>query len=377
MPRKPSEKKTRGIYENTPGSGVWYIRYADENGKIQRESVGAKSLAIEVRRQRVAEADRRRQLSDEARRPVRAIPTVDEAINAYLQGAGAGKASWRDDMNHANLWKARIGGKRLDDVTPEDVEAAKAEWLRGLKPQTVKNRMSFLRRIFTLANQRGIVAGNPVTVAGMPPADPPRLRWLSEDEERELRKHLGAEDFELVELGYHTGLRRGELFGLRRENVDLARRTLSLVVGRSKKRLHEVRLNARALAVFERRLASHDGEWVFVGARGAHLDAHNWYNRVFLPALEKAGLKGGLRFHDLRHTTATILRRSGADLVDVADVLGHAGLDMTRRYAHILPDQKGELMDRLMGRAKEPEKDDPKEQTDQKTDHRSGTQHEH
>lgn len=352
-PKKREPAKVPGVYEKYPGSGVWYIRYADETGKIQRESVGAKSLAVEVRKDKVADVARRKRFPEEAPKPSKPIPTVAEAIDAYLSGPGAKKLSWRDDVNFSNLWKDQLGRKRLDEVAVEDIEAVRDSWLKTLAAQTVRNRMNFLSGIYTLANRRGTLLGNPVIAAGLPPKSLDRVRHLKPREEKALREAFSdldhGEDFEIVELAYHTGLRRGELFGLRRENYDPERKVIGVIVGRTRKRLHEVRLNARAAEIIERRLASHDSEWVFVGPRGAPLDAHNWYNRVFLPAVRTAKIRD-LHFHDLRHTTATELRRGGAKLEDVADVLGHADLQTSRRYAHILPDQKDALMDGLLKR---------------------------
>lgn len=353
--------KVKGVYERKSGSGIWYIRYTDEHGELQRESIGPRSLAIQILKERTGEVARRKRVGpDEAQLPPATIPTVAEAIDDFCRKQGAEKSSWRSDATFARLWKERLGEKRLNEVTRKEVELTRDFWLTERAPQTVRNRLSFLSHIYNLAIEDGLHVGNPVAAAGLPPTSEPRIRWLKDTEEPRLRRHMPGEDFEIVELAYHTGLRRGELFGLQRENIDLKRRILSLIVGRTHKRIHEVRLNQRAYEIIKRRLESHDSEWLLVGKHGDRLDAGHWYNRVFLPAVRAAGIRN-FRFHDLRHTTATMLRRKGARLEDVADVLGHAGLEMTRRYAHILPDTKDSLMDTLLEDGPQPKGVTPQE----------------
>src|SRR5262247_2935718 len=79
-------------------------------------------------------------------------------------------------------------------------------------------------------------------------------------------------------------------------------------------------------------------------------DARPWgqIRTAFTKALENAGIKG-FRFHDLRHTAASHMVMRGANLVDVKEVLGHADLKMTLRYAHLSPAHLRTAVDRLDG----------------------------
>ena len=79
--------------------------------------------------------------------------------------------------------------------------------------------------------------------------------------------------------------------------------------------------------------------WLFPNATGTgHLDPKNWYHRVWLPALDEAGICN-LHFHDLRHTTATrLLASPEVKLSEIAAALGHADTRMTEKhYSHLAP----------------------------------------
>jgi integrase len=164
----------------------------------------------------------------------------------------------------------------------------------------------------------------------------------------------------LYELALHTGLRRGELLGLRWEDLDLnagsasIRRTLQrtntggLTTLPTKTRASERRiaLPARCLQSLklhreqqqqERNTAG--AEWqhsayVFTTPQGRPIDPTN-LTRTFTALLRKAGLRR-IRFHDLRHSTATLLLEQGVELVVIKELLGHAHIGVTATvYAHV------------------------------------------
>ena len=88
-------------------------------------------------------------------------------------------------------------------------------------------------------------------------------------------------------------------------------------------------------------------DWVFpCQSDRTPLDAKNFVSRVFLPALEKAGV-AGLHWHDLRHTFASRLVMAGVDLRTVQELMGHHSYEMTLRYAHLAPAHTLEAVQRL------------------------------
>ncbi|WP_137994228.1 tyrosine-type recombinase/integrase [Streptomyces vilmorinianum] len=190
---------------------------------------------------------------------------------------------------------------------------------------------------------------------------PRRFEPLTAEEARQfLTAAEGHRLHALFELALHTGLRKGELLGLRWEDLDLdtgtaaIRRTLQrttaggLTTLPTKTRASERRIALPTRCVHslklhheqqktEREAAGttwqHDGH-VFTTAQGRPIDPTN-LTRTFTTLLRKAGLRR-IRFHDLRHSTATLLLEQGVELVVIKELLGHAHIGVTATvYAHV------------------------------------------
>ena len=87
---------------------------------------------------------------------------------------------------------------------------------------------------------------------------------------------------------------------------------------------------------------------MFCTTKGTPLSRHNVHTRSFKPLLERAGLPRAFRFHDLRHSFATLIGSSGGHAKVVQEMLGHANISVTLDlYSHVLPDMKEEAVDRL------------------------------
>ncbi|WP_432033139.1 tyrosine-type recombinase/integrase [Streptomyces antibioticus] len=190
---------------------------------------------------------------------------------------------------------------------------------------------------------------------------PRRFEPLTADEARRLlTASQGHRLHALFELALHTGLRKGELLGLRWEDLDLdagtaaIRRTLQrttaggLTTLPTKTRASERRIALPTRCVQSLKLhheqqerereaagtAWRDSEHVFTTAQGGSIDPTN-LTRAFTTLLRKAGLRR-IRFHDLRHSTATLLLEQGVELVVIKELLGHAHIGVTATvYAHV------------------------------------------
>ncbi len=170
----------------------------------------------------------------------------------------------------------------------------------------------------------------------------------------------------LYVLAIHTGLRQGELLALRWEDIDLeagalrVRRTLTRTKGtystgepKTKKSRRTVRLTTGAVAALrghlERQLEEIDhlgslyrtGGLVFANESGGIVNPSNLRNRSFAKLLRRADLPPDTRFHDLRHTCATLLLSRNVNPKIVSEMLGHATIAITLdTYSHVLPDMQ-------------------------------------
>jgi integrase len=164
-----------------------------------------------------------------------------------------------------------------------------------------------------------------------------RVRFLSADERDALLRECKAHSetlYIVVLLALSTGARRGELLGLRWNDVDLERGTLTFHETKNGER-RTVPLTGHALIAMANREEVRppgDNPRVFRG-RVKH-DKPLSVDAIFRRATAKAGI-ADFRFHDLRHSAASELAMSGAGLAEIAAVLGHKTFDMVKRYSHL------------------------------------------
>ncbi len=172
-----------------------------------------------------------------------------------------------------------------------------------------------------------------------------RLRWLSREDASRLvmvaeKQKRAPHLVEFLEIALHTGMRRGEILGLEWRRVDLSA-GLVYFQGEHQKngKLGSVPLNDTAKAAMQRLQAFRNkhcptSEWVFAHRDGSQIQS---VKRAFATACRVAGIKD-FRIHDLRHCCAAWLVQSGVSIRAVAELLRHADIRVTMRYAHLSPE---------------------------------------
>jgi hypothetical protein len=182
--------RERGIFERPNGSGIWWVRYADENGRIHREKVGTKSLAFKVYQKRKTEVKERRFFPErfERRREI----TVAEMIDDFL-GRIRGHRSYRDYARNARVWKEALKGKALRQVLPGDVERYVAARREAVRPATINRELAFIKRVFSVAIADGYIDADPAQRVKLLKENNVRTRFLPTEEEVRLRAAIGEE----------------------------------------------------------------------------------------------------------------------------------------------------------------------------------------
>ncbi len=332
MSKEKEARKQRGIFEKVPGSGVWWVWYADASRKIRREKVGPKGMAIKLYHKRKTEVLQRKKLPEHFR--AKAV-SFEQLAQHTLEYSRVHKRSYHDDVIRMKRLRQWFGDRPAESITPQDIERRLAE-LTHLKPATLNRYRALLSLAFRLGVQNGKVTSNPARLVKLRRENNGRLRWLTEEEETKLRKAVEAQcphHLPELDLAIHTGLRLSEQYGLSWDCVNFDSRVLT--IPRSKHGEHRyVFLNDAALAALESaRRQSNGAKWVFLNRYGERLvGPREWFD----PAVAAAGL-AGFTWHCLRHTFASRLVMAGENLRAVQELMGHKTIQMTVRYAHLAP----------------------------------------
>jgi integrase len=295
--------------------------------------------------------------------------TVGEYLFRWLSDSVRGTVRISTFERHEQIIRVHLapafGRMKLKALTPAHVRSLHREKLdAGLAPATVRKIHSTLHKALSQAVADGLIPRNAADVKAPRPA-PEEMRPLSEDEARtflDAARQAGDRFEPLYVLAITTGLRRGELLGIRWDDADLDRGTLRVgralvreggrhVVGETKTRRgrRRVNLTPRTVAALKAhrkrqleqrvRLAGlyQDYGLIFPSENGTPLNPRNLVKRSFKPLLKKADLPE-IRFHDLRHTCATLLLGRSVHPKIVQELLGHATIAMTLdTYSHYLP----------------------------------------
>ena len=111
-------RRERGVFERPKGSGIWWVRYADENGRMHREKVGPRSLALNVYRKRKTEVQERRFFPERIRRREALVATF---IDGYLGRVEGVIRTYSDYVRYGRYWKTVFKGKTLRQAIPADI----------------------------------------------------------------------------------------------------------------------------------------------------------------------------------------------------------------------------------------------------------------
>ena len=308
--------------------------------------------------------------------------TVQEYLTRWLSNSVRDTVRQRTYERYESIVRVHlapaIGKVKLKALTPDHVRGLYRKKLDGgLAPRTVLHIHRTLSKALKQATDDGLIPRNAAAPVKPPRPSREEIRPLNREQVRALFEAAREDRLEALYLVAITaGLRRGELQGLKWEDLDLeagtlqVQRTLSEPKGgyvfeapKSGKG-RNVRLTRKAMAALrehrkrqlEERMQK-AGLWreqglVFPSAVGTPLWGGN-LNRAFKTLLKRAGLPHSFRFHDLRHTCATLLLRQGVNPKFVQELLGHRDVSLTlNTYSHVLPDMgdvAASAMDEALG----------------------------
>lgn len=329
---------------NAMGQPAWCIDYLDAQGVRRRERTDAsnKELAQKILRKKLDEIELIKIHGLSAVQHVKFADFLPEYL-AHVRAVRS-KTSQVRVPSMAKILERTFGSKVLSRIRSGDVQ----RWVdnriqekkRGgkatVKPATVVGEFVTLSAIFREARKRGYVHENPCRGITLPRVNNKLTRCLTDEQERRLLAASSDCFRPLVQAALYTGMRLGELLDLRWGDVDFETRIVTVVHGKGEKMRH-IPMVPELVSVLENlpRAISEKGEpspYVFNNPDTATrwIDIKKQWGR----ALRLSGIRE-FRFHDLRHTFASRLAQRGVSLKAIQDLLGHADLKMTMRYAHL------------------------------------------
>src|SRR5215218_1572855 len=294
--------------------------------------------------------------------------TVGEYLDRWLRDSDRGSVRTSTYERHEQIvrlhLKPAVGHVKLSKLTPAHAQGLYRDKLdSGLSPATVQKIHAVLHKALAQALRWTMIPRNAADAVKAPRPAPEEMHPLSPDEARKLIEAARGDKLEaLYILAVHTGMRQGELLALRWEDVDLnegvirIRRTLMRSGGRislgepktkgSRRSVHLTGAAAQALrSHLEQQLEDieqlgdlyRDHGLVFTSEVGTLINPSNLRRRSFARLLKRARLPQ-IRFHDLRHTCATLLLCRNVHPKYVQELLGHATVAITLdTYSHMIP----------------------------------------
>ncbi len=312
------------------------------------------------------------------------VPTVSDFAPRFIRGyakAGQQKQSGIDAkesiLKHHIL--PRLGGKRLDEITDEDIASLKATFAEGIpdghggfkvkptdKIKTINNRLTVLGKLLRVAVEWKVIPAMPCTIRllKVPEQELPFYEQDIYDRLVDAAAKVDPRAHVIVLLGGDAGLRRGEIIGLFQTDVDFARGQLTVQrsaykgkLGPTKSKKNRTIPMTKALAAALKDLRHLRGERVLYRDDGTPLTPKKI--RMWMEQVERrAGLPVTGAVHILRHSFCSHLAMRGAPVRTIQELAGHRDLSTTLRYMHLAKGAKHAAIE-LLDEARNPSTVDP------------------
>jgi integrase len=278
--------------------------------------------------------------------------TFDKATAAYVtwMTTNCRPRTQRVYMQALNQLSRSFTGKLLSQISSFDIERHKHRRVEAGARVVANREVSRLKALFNAAIKWELYEGKNPAVGIRPVEEPEgRLRFLDYAEEAALLKVAAPIVQDMIVIGTNCGIRvASEALTLTWDHVDLQRNQLTVNAAFAKAgETRSVPLNSRAREVLLRLKASSRGAYVFSKPNGL---PYKSMDKLFTRACEDAGLAGtGLSLHSLRHTFASRLVMSGADLRTIQTLGGWRDLSLVQRYGHLSPGHCTQAIERIAG----------------------------
>lgn len=345
------------------------VRYRRPDGTVATDSSHPTRTAATARAADI-ETDQRRDVfvdSDQGRISLR------EWVEMWTEAQDVGEATWERYSSHLDLHiLPRFGEVPLNAISRMAVKGWVKDLNRRRAPSTVSSILSLMSSIMNEAVEERRISHNPCRRLrnGAPPR--PERPWATSEQVAAIAARLDPANRALVVTAAYTGMRWGELAGLRRPNCKLADARihidpdlgalhevgghLSLGPPKTPAAIRDILLPPFLVELLRGHLASHDHEHVFTGRDGGLLRRSSFQRRIWRPAVDGNPAKqvdpivAGMHFHDLRHSHKTWLIEDEVPEAAQAKRLGHRLPGIRGVYSHVSAAVEQRLVDGLQRR---------------------------
>ncbi len=324
---------------------------------VEPQSLAAMRLANQAEEEEKAKARRRKEKE--------AITVADFWETVYLPSAEVTKnpRTVSSEIGRFRNWIApAVGDVPIQKVSTAQVEALSLHAQKsGKSPTTVRHILADVSQIWNMAAAHGLVEGeSPVRRVKKPRQDNRRMRFLTQEEARRLLDALKARSIDIHDealISLLCGLRAGEIYALTWGDIDFENGIIHIRDTKSNKDRHAF-ISQEIKTMLESRYSGQiKTMYVFPASDGKQ---RRWVSDTFVRTVDELGLNNTgafandedgksipikikdarqrVVFHSLRHTFASWLVQRGTPLYTVAELMGHATLEMTKRYSHLAPD---------------------------------------
>lgn len=349
------------LFKNKPDV-CFDISYKVE-GKRIFEKIGwisegySAKLASDIRSERL----RSIRHGDELPKQKEKAPFFKEVAKKYLEWAEENKSrrGIDDKRRYRKHLATRLDEKKLNEISSFDLERIKNDLLKKeLSPASVKHCLVIVRQMFNKAKIWGLYQGeNPTKGVKLPTLKNQRERFLRYKEAQLLlddlkidqhrkknpgdKKDPQLHDISLLSL--HCGLRAGEIFNIRGHDVNFETEIINIANPKNNES-RKAYMTKSIKTMLQKRKPLNPNDYIFKSKNGEKIETISQsFSRSVNRLKFNEGVKDRLQmvtFHTLRHTFASWLAMQGESLVTIRELMGHKSFEMTKRYAHLIPDHK-------------------------------------
>ena len=295
--------------------GVWYIDYSFRGKRIKEAAASSKKEAEAMLAARMKDI-REKKFNLDTRKEKDVL--FEDLCREFLAYSKTNKRSYERDVLSVKMLKQAFGGRHLHQITPKIVEDYKAQRKvafsqkrkRMLSPATVNRELACLKTMFNKAVEWEMVEANPAAKVRLLREPKGRVRFLTEEEAGRLVQCCADHLKPIVVTALNTGMRRGEIFKLKWEEVDFENRIVYVTNSKNGEQ-RQISMNNTLTETLGRIKLGKPSPYVFHKDNGK---PYTTVRRSFEVAKEKAGIED-FTFHDLRHTFSSRLVMRGLDLV--------------------------------------------------------------